>query len=136
MYCFDTDVVSALLRADPPLRLVRRLAATPVEEQCTTAITVGELVYGVEKRGDARLTEVVREFVAGAVRVLPFDRRAAERYGVLRALLERQGRRLGEPDLRIAAIALTRDLTVVTANVRHFHRVPDLRVENWLADAG
>ncbi|MGH3080244.1 MAG: PIN domain-containing protein [Gaiellaceae bacterium] len=133
MYCFDTDVVSAVLWPQPPLRLVRRLAATPIAEQCTTAITVGELLYGVDKRGNPRLTELVREFVAGSVQVLPFDRRAAERYGPLRALLEREGRRLGEPDLRIASIALARDLTLVTANVRHFRRVPDLRVENWLS---
>jgi tRNA(fMet)-specific endonuclease VapC len=133
LYCFDTDIVSAVLRAQPPLRLVRRLAATPIAEQCTTAITAGELLYGVDKRGNPRLTELVREFVAGSVQVLPFDRRAAERYGPLRALLEREGRRLGEPDLRIASIALARDLTLVTANVRHFRRVPDLRVENWLS---
>jgi tRNA(fMet)-specific endonuclease VapC len=133
LYCFDTDIVSAVLRAQPPLRLVRRLAVTPSAEQCTTAITVGELLYGVEKRGNPRLTELVREFVAGSVQVLPFDRRAAERYGPLRAFLEREGRRLGEPDLRVASIALARDLTLVTANVRHFRRVPDLRVENWLA---
>jgi tRNA(fMet)-specific endonuclease VapC len=36
--------------------------------------------------------------------------------------------------LRIAAIALVRDLTVVTANLRHFQRVPGLRVENWLEE--
>jgi tRNA(fMet)-specific endonuclease VapC len=53
-------------------------------------------------------------------------------YGRLRAQLEREGRRIGEPDLRIAAIALARDLTLVTGNVRHFQRVPDLRIENWL----
>jgi predicted nucleic acid-binding protein len=35
-------------------------------------------------------------------------------------------------DLRIASIALSRGLVVVTGNVRHFSRVPDLRVENWL----
>lgn len=132
MYCFDTDVVSALIRRQPPLRLVRRLAATPIAEQCTTAITVGELLFGVEKRENPRLAEVVREYVAGSVQVLPFDRRAGERYAPLRALLEREGRRLGEPDLRIASIALARDLTLVTGNVRHFERVPDLRVENWL----
>jgi tRNA(fMet)-specific endonuclease VapC len=41
---------------------------------------------------------------------------------------------LDEPDLRIASIALSRGLVVVTGNVRHFSRVPDLKVENWLAD--
>lgn len=40
---------------------------------------------------------------------------------------------LGEADLRIAAIALVHGLTPVTGNVRHFERVPELTVENWLA---
>lgn len=44
VYCFDTDVVSATMRRDPPLDLVRRLAAVPPEEQCITSITLGELL--------------------------------------------------------------------------------------------
>jgi len=42
------------------------------------------------------------------------------------------GQRLDDPDLRIAAICVAHDLTLVTGNVRHFERVPGLRVENWL----
>lgn len=42
-------------------------------------------------------------------------------------------RRLDEPDLRIASIALSRGLTVVTGNVRHFSRITELNVEDWLA---
>jgi tRNA(fMet)-specific endonuclease VapC len=72
--------------------------------------------------------------IASAGPILPFDEAAAERYGVLRARLERDGRRPAEPDLGIASIALSRDATLVTGNVRHFARVPDLRVENWLLD--
>jgi predicted nucleic acid-binding protein len=44
------------------------------------------------------------------------------------------GRRVAEPDLRSAAIALARDATLVTGNVRHFAHVPDLPNENWLVD--
>ena len=134
MYCFDTDTLSAVIRRDPPLSLIRRLARTPPEEQFTTAVTLGELLYGAAKRGSATLTQKVRELVIGALPVLPFDERAAEAYGPLRARLESDGRRLDEPDLRIASIALSRGLVVVTGNVRHFSRVPDLKVENWLAD--
>lgn len=133
MYCFDTDVLSATMRRDPDLPLVRRLAELPPSEQFTTAITFGELLYGAERRGSARLRTKVRELVSGALIVLPFDDPAAEVYGSLRANLESDGRRLAEPDLRIASIALARDLTLITANVRHFKRIPDLRVENWLA---
>jgi tRNA(fMet)-specific endonuclease VapC len=132
VFCFDTDVLGAVIRRDPPLALIRRRAQTPPEQQFTTAVTLGELLHGAAKRGGATLTNKVRELVIGALLVLPFDERAAEVYGPLRAGLESEGRRLDEPDLRIASIALSRGLTVVTANVRHFGRVPDLKVENWL----
>lgn len=134
MYCFDTDVLSATIRRDPPLHLIRRLARTPPTEQCTTAITLGELVYGVEKRGSPNLARRVHELIASAGPILAFDELAAQRYGELRAGLEATGRRVAEPDLRIAAIALTRDATLVTGNVKHFARIPGLRVENWLDD--
>jgi len=133
VYCFDTDTLSAVIRRDPPLALIRRLAQTPPEHQFTTSVTLGELLYGAARRGSATLTRKVRELVIGALLVLPFDERAAEVYGPLRARLESEGRRLDEPDLRIASTALSRGLVVVTGNVRHFSHVPDLKVENWLA---
>lgn len=133
MYCFDTDVLSALGLPRPPLDLIRRFSGVPVEEQSTTAITVGELAYGLARRRDPRLRERI-DAILGAVWIVhAFDERAAEVYGELRAGLESEGRRLAEPDLRIASIALARDLTLVTGNVKHFARVPELRVENWLA---
>jgi len=134
VYCFDTDVLSAVVRRDPPLHLIRRLARTPPNEQCTTAITLGELLYGVEKRGSPTLAERVHALIASAGSILPFDEIAARDYGQLRADLERNGRRVAEPDLRIAAIALARDATLVTGSVRHFARIPGLRIENWLLD--
>ena len=133
MYCFDTDVLSAVLKRDPPLHLIRRLAQVPAEEQFTTSVTLGELLYGAAKRDSPQLVERIRELILRAAAVLPFDSSAAEVYGRLRARLETEGRRLDEPDLRIASIALSRRLTLVTGNVRHFSPVPSLRVENWLA---
>ena len=133
MYCFDTDVLSAVLRRNPPLDIVRRLAEVPPEQQFTTAITVGELVYGAARHGSAGLAERVRELVQSLVAILPFDEFAAEIYGSLRAEPETQGKRLDEPDLRIASIALANDVTLVSGNERHFRRVPMLRLENWLA---
>ena len=62
--------------------------------------------------------------------VLPFDAAAARRYGEIRAGLEGLGTPIG--DGRIAAIALSRGLKVVTANERHFRLVSGLETENWL----
>ncbi len=133
MFLFDTDTLSHVIRREPPPSLLVRLAAVPVEEQFTTAITVGEMVYGAHRspRREHLLGEL-RERVLRNVEVLPFDRAAGEAYGRLRAELESAGTPIGEADTRIAAIALTHNLTVVTGNVRHFAQVPGLRVENWI----
>ncbi len=72
------------------------------------------------------------EYVQGDVAIVPFDEPAAGLYAEIRVALEASGQRLDDPDLRIAAICLAHDLTLVTGNVRHFERVPGLRVENWL----
>lgn len=133
-YCFDTDVISATIRPAPPLHLLRRLATVPPAQQFTTSITVAELIYGARRAGREALTARVEAVVRGAQTVLPFDTVAARRFGVLKAELESRGEPLAEPDLRIAAIVLSRGLTLVTRNVRHFRRVPGLAVENWIDD--
>ena len=55
-YLFDTDTLSQLLRRSPTPTLLRRLAATPVDEQAISSVTVGELLYGAhrlrERAGD------------------------------------------------------------------------------------
>jgi tRNA(fMet)-specific endonuclease VapC len=112
--------------------LVRRLARTPGDEQCTTAISVAEISYAAARNGDGEVANRVRELIAAASTVLPFDHEAAEVYGSLRAHLERLGVRLDESSLRIAAIALSHDVTLVTASARLYDRVPGLRIENWL----
>jgi tRNA(fMet)-specific endonuclease VapC len=134
-YCFDTDVISATIKPPPPLHLIRRLATVPAAEQFTTSITVGELIYGARRVGRESLTTRVEAVVRGAQTVLPFDTVAARRFGELKAELERRGEPLAEPDLRIAAIAVSRGLTLVTRNVRRFRRVPGLAVENWIDDS-
>lgn len=111
------------------------MALTPVGDQATSSITLGELYYGAFRltEGADRLVGRINARLLPNVVVLPFDAQAARLYGELRADLERAGTAIGDADLRIAAIARAYDLTVVTANVRHFQRVGGLQVENWLA---
>jgi tRNA(fMet)-specific endonuclease VapC len=42
------------------------------------------------------------------------------------------GQPIGIDDIMIASIALGNGLTVMSANIKHFSRVPDLKTENWL----
>lgn len=60
--------------------------------------------------------------------ILSLDTSAAIEFDELR----RAKVRVGSQDLKIAAIALTRDALLLSANLRDFRQVPGLRVENWL----
>ena len=60
--------------------------------------------------------------------ILPFDEDAARQF----VRLQQQRIRIGTMDLKIAAICLAHDATLLTRNVVDFEKVPGLRVENWL----
>ena len=65
--------------------------------------------------------------------VLAFDEVAARIHGRVRAQLRRAGRSAPFADSLVASIALANELTVVTANVRDFVEIPELRIEDWTA---
>ena len=132
-YLLDTDILSNLFRRSPSPSVLRRIALTPVDEQATSSINLGELYYGARRlaAGGDELVERINSTLLPNLRVFHFDLSAARVYGELRAGLERAGTPIGDAGTRIAAIALAQDLTVVTANTRHFARVPALTVESW-----
>ncbi|MCY4581712.1 MAG: type II toxin-antitoxin system VapC family toxin [Chloroflexi bacterium] len=134
MYLLDTDILSNLAKRTPSTVLIAKLASVPHEAQFTSSITLGEMVYGAYRMPahTSLFLERLDRILLPNLAVLPFDIAAAHRYGELRAELERRGTPLGEADLRIGAIALSRGLIVVTGNLRHFQRIPGLMVENWL----
>ncbi len=128
----DTDTVSAVLTRSPRLDR-QQVQRVPRAAWAVSTITVGEILFGVAKSGrheDVR-AELEERFLPTII-VMVFDLPSALVYARLRADLERQGRRLDDPDLRIAATALAHGLTLITGNEKHFARVPELRVENWL----
>ena len=107
----------------------------PPEDQFTSSVTLGELLYGAHRSSrTAALLERIEETLLPELPILPFDAGAARRYGELRTELERRGTPIGDADTRLASIALSRGLTVVTGNERHFRQVPGLEIENWLKD--
>lgn len=136
MYLLDTDIIITVLKRVASPALVRKMASVSLARQFTSSITVGELVYGA-CRAVHRTHFVLEELEERLLRVVPvlaFDLEAARHYGQVRAELERLGMRLADADLRIASIALSRGLTLVTGNVRHFQRIPGLAVENWMEE--
>jgi tRNA(fMet)-specific endonuclease VapC len=135
MYLFDTDAISQIIKRIPSLSFIKRLASVSPANQFTTTITVGELVYGAYKSSrPSYFLEKLDRMVWPNINILSFDEDAAKIYGKTRAEMERKGIALSEPDMRISAIALCHNLTVVTGNARHFSKVQGLKVENWLKE--
>lgn len=130
-YLLDTDICSYIIK-QRPMSVLERFEAVSVEQIGISVVTLAELIYGVERSSSIKVNlPIVKDFV-GRLLVLSWDSQAAEHYGKLRAVLERQGTPIGNMDLMIAAQALSQNLIVVTNNVQHFERVPQLRVENWV----
>lgn len=127
-YMLDTNTVSHLLRGHPSVS--RRVVAVPMAALCISAITEGELLFGLARRPEAhRLHAAVREFLK-RMDVLPWDAATAERYGTERASLQRLGRTLAPLDLLIATHALAAD-AVLVSNDQAFSQLTALSLEDW-----
>ena len=130
-FLLDTNILSDLVR-NPQGVVAKRISAVGEHHVCTSIIVAAELRYGAAKRGSERLTRQL-DVILSALEILPFDMPADRHYGDLRTHLEKQGTTIGPNDMLIASQALSLELTLVTANVREFSRVPTLTVQNWLA---
>jgi tRNA(fMet)-specific endonuclease VapC len=128
MRILDTDHCIAILRQKLDLR--DHVAAD--EELFITSITVAELIHGANRslRREDNLTRL--EVLFASLTILSFDEFAARRFGYLKAELEEKGEPLDDPDLQIASIALEHSLPLVTNNTKHFKRIKDLELENWI----
>lgn len=114
--------------------LIRKIQTLKIGELCVSAITVAELMVGVEKSSDSsKNLRIVQEFLS-PIELLDWPQLASETYGAIRADLEIKGTPIGSNDLLIAAHALYSGVTLITNNTKEFNRVESLRVENWLKD--
>lgn len=128
-YMLDTNTVSHIIKGTLPA-VRERLVEVPIGQICISAVTQGELMFGIAKRPEAkRLHAAVHEFLA-RVDVLPWDSITAECYGKLRADLESQGKPLGNLDMMIAAHAVATHAVLVTNDLA-FRQIKDLQVEDW-----
>jgi tRNA(fMet)-specific endonuclease VapC len=130
-YMLDTNTASFIIRGTGPA-LKNKLRTVPMASICISAITQGELLYGLARKPEATALKAAVQAFLSRVEVLPWDTEAAERYGLLRASLEGQGTPLGNLDTLIAAHAQAGQCTLVT-NDQAFMRVAEIQVEDWTA---
>ena len=125
-YLLDADfIVQALAgRSDAP-GILNRLAPEGV---ATTWVTVGEVYEGAFGSPDPQLRlAAFREFLRPLL-VLGVDDPIMERFAEIRTLLRRQGQLISDFDIVLGATALWYDFTVLTYNLRHLRRIPNLKL--------
>lgn len=131
MWLLDTNAWIAYLNPRPnPVR--ERILEHPGRVLLCDVVKA-ELLFGAYRSTQVERNLGTLRTLFEAVDSLPFEGRAADACGRVRATLQQQGRPIGPYDMQIAATALANDLTLVTHNTREFTRVPDLRLEDWEA---
>ena len=126
----DTDIPSELLKQHP--LVVQRVRAYLAEHErlAFSIITRYELLRGLKAK-QARAQEAAFDLLCQASLILPLTDQVVERAAALYGDLHRQGALLPDADLLIAATALEAQRTLVTNNLAHFQRIPNLVIETW-----
>lgn len=128
LYLLDTNTVSYLIKHHP--QVTQHLLAVPMHSVCISAITAGELAFGLAKRPEAvALKAAVNEFLR-RVEVLPWDAAVAQTYGALRAQMQSKGKPLAALDMQIAAHAVHVNATLISSDHAFLH-IDQLMVEDW-----
>lgn len=132
-YLLDTNAVIAVLRNEPAgVRSRLRQEVSNDVPIAVSTVVLYELWYGMARSTRRQEnTDRLRVFLSGTVGVVTFDDDDSRAAGELRAALEAAGTPIGPYDLLIAAQALRRGTTLITANSAEFARVSGLTWEDW-----
>jgi predicted nucleic acid-binding protein len=132
----DTNVLSELMRRQPAAAVINWLDSQ-TEPLWTTAVTVHEIVYGIERLKDEHRQSALRAAFARALaelvepRVLAFDDEAARAAGVISARREREGRAMHIADSQIAGIVQCHAATLVTRDLGDFADLDFHATDPW-----
>lgn len=137
MIILDTNILSELMRPSPNMRVVNWLNAEEPLGVTITAITVAEILYGIERLPDGKRKQRFAQLAAEMFeedfteRILPFDEVAAAYYATLVADSERSGRIVHSADAQIAAICQQHKAQLATRNVKDFEHLGISIIDPW-----
>lgn len=129
-YLLDTDTLIYWLKGDKNIE--KNALNFGFENLGYSIISHAELYFGAynsaQKDKNLQAIQIVNQKLA----LVNFNAEAAQLFGMTKADLKQQGNIILDADIMIAAIALSHKLVLVTNNEKHFIRIPDLRIENWV----
>ena len=126
-YLLDTNVLVSMFRNKGRVR--QHIINAGIQNCFISEITIAELFYGAAKGGKRQnmddVANVLQQF--DMLPIFP----SLKFYGQIKANLECKGLRIDDFDILIGATALQNKLVMVTANIGHLNRIPNLIIENW-----
>lgn len=129
-YLLDTNICIYVIKRRPP-QVLERFRQADISSIGISSITYSVLMFGAAKSTRPVQNRIALTQFVAPLEIAPYDDAAAQRYGDLRACLERRGTLIGSLDMLIAAHALALDCVLVTNNEKEFARVTGLKMENW-----
>ena len=129
MILLDTDTCIEIIRGNQHV-IDKRLET---DDRVTISfMTVGELYYGAEKsKNRTQNKHLVDEFIL-SIDVINSDMEILQKFGEVKADLELKGFPLSDADIFIASTCLSKCKKLITGNIKHFDRIENLGIENWI----
>jgi tRNA(fMet)-specific endonuclease VapC len=128
MVCLDTSFLVDLMRTDND-KALRKLIEFRNERLCTTTITLAELYRGAYNSSNTTFEVSKVDKLLQNFEILTLDNESAKKYGEFHNLL--RSNPIGDADLFIASIVISKNETLLTRNLKHFERIQDLKVSSW-----
>ncbi|MBP6672354.1 MAG: type II toxin-antitoxin system VapC family toxin [Bacteroidetes bacterium] len=129
-YLLDTDICSYIIRKRPQ-SIIDTFKSLPVGEIGISVITICEFEAGVPgSKNPEKLRSAIDTFLSPFT-IVEFQQSDAKTFGRVDHFLQSKGTPIGDMDTLIASQAVSRELILITNNVKHYSRVPDLTYESW-----
>lgn len=128
-YLLDTSIVAFLFRGKHGIG--QHLSKLSVEQCYVSDVTIAELTYGAYHSDRVQWNLNMIEQFSKMVTVIPFAV-AIDEYGRQKDILVKNGKMIEDFDLLIGCTAVTKNLTMVTDNTKHFSRIEGIQLENWI----
>lgn len=130
IYLLDTDIIIYWIKGNK--KISGNVVSIGFNNVLSSIITKAELLYGAYKSKKVEKNLETIHNLSEKIQFLDFSDSCQHNYARIKVELENKGMILDDFDIMIAATAIAYDLILVTNNLKHFSRIPNLIIENWV----
>jgi tRNA(fMet)-specific endonuclease VapC len=127
----DTNIITAFLKNDS--QVVERTSdyLEAFSKLTINIISYYEILRGLKDLGNKEKIERFEDFIREN-ELISIRKETVEKAAEIYAYLKKEGNLIEDADILMAATAIVEELVLITNNIRHFKRVKDLKLDNWL----